>query len=482
MAVLSALEPKKVFEYFEKLCAVPHGSGNTKQISDLCVAFAKEQGLRYRQDSFNNVIIWKDGSAGYENAAPLILQGHLDMVCVQTSDSTKNMETEGINLCTDGKYVWADKTSLGGDDGIAAAMILAILADDTLSHPPLEAVFTVDEEIGLVGVAALDCSDLRGRRMINIDSEEEGVFTVSCAGGMRLSCLLPGEKKPSAGETGYRLTISGLLGGHSGVEINKGRASATHLMGRVLYMIKRQIAGLRIAELRGGNAVNAICAEAVAEVLIPKEKEEYFGQLIKDFEGILKNEYARNDSGLILRAEKASVRDAFDSAASGNMLFTLFVLPQGVCEMSPELPRLVQTSLNLGMIATEKDGLRFAYSIRSSVASRKEHLRCLIHAAVERAGGTVSESGDYPGWPFVKDSALCKAALAAYCAVCGREGEVSMIHAGLECGILAQKIPGLDAISIGPNLEAVHSPKERLDVESTMRIYLLLCEILKNTK
>ena len=196
------LEPKAVFEYFEKLCSVPHGSHDTKQISDLCVSFAQELGLRYRQDEVNNVIIWKDASPGYEGADPIILQGHIDMVCVKTEDSLKDMTKEGLDLVTDGEWVWADRTSLGGDNGIAVAMILAILADGGLPHPPLEAVFTVDEEVGMDGAFALDCSDLKGKKLVNLDSEEEGVFTVSCAGGVRVDCLLPGVKTPLSGETG----------------------------------------------------------------------------------------------------------------------------------------------------------------------------------------------------------------------------------------------------------------------------------------
>ena len=234
MAVLSELEPKRVFDYFEKLCSVPHGSHNTKRISDLCVAFAQELGLKYRQDEANNVVIWKDAAPGYEKAVPVILQGHIDMVCVKTEDCPKDMAEEGLDLATDGEWVWADKTSLGGDNGIAVAMILAILADKSLPHPPLEAVFTVDEEVGMDGAFALDCSDLKGKKLVNLDSEEEGVFTVSCAGGLRLDCFLAGERSPLHGEVGYQVELSGLLGGHSGAEIHKGRASANHVMGRVL--------------------------------------------------------------------------------------------------------------------------------------------------------------------------------------------------------------------------------------------------------
>ena len=234
MAVLKGLKPEKVFAYFEKLCSVPHGSGNTKIISDLCVDFAKELGLKYRQEPCNNVVIWKPASPGHESAEPIILQGHIDMVCAKTDDCTKDMTREGLDLMTDGEWIWADKTSLGGDNCIAVAMILAILADDTLVHPPIEAVFTVDEEVGMDGAFALDCSDLKGKKLLNLDSELEGVFTVSCAGGMHADCLLPAALTDAAGMEGFGITVAGLRGGHSGADIHLGRGSGNRLMGRVL--------------------------------------------------------------------------------------------------------------------------------------------------------------------------------------------------------------------------------------------------------
>ena len=247
MSVLKGLKPEKVFAYFEKLCAVPHGSGNTQIISDLCVSLAKELGLKCRQEECGNVVIWKPASPGCESAAPIILQGHMDMVCAKTDDCTKDMAREGLDLMTDGEWVWADKTSLGGDNCIAVAMILAILSDDTLVHPPIEAVFTVDEEVGMDGAFALDCSDLKGRRLLNLDSEMEGVFTVSCAGGMRSDCFFPAALTPAEGMDVCKLTISGLQGGHSGADIHLGRGSANRLMGRVLCAALEKFPGLRTA-------------------------------------------------------------------------------------------------------------------------------------------------------------------------------------------------------------------------------------------
>ena len=482
MGILSALEPKNVFAYFERLCSVPHGSGNTKQISDLCVAFAREHGLRYRQDDVNNVVIWKDASAGYESVEPVILQGHLDMVCARTDDCAKDMAREGLDVRTDGRTVWAEGTSLGGDDGIAVAMILAILADGSLPHPPIEAVFTVDEEVGMDGAFALDCSDLRGRRLLNIDSEEEGVFTVSCAGGVRADSFLPGVQRPLSGETGYSLTLAGLLGGHSGVEIDKGRGNANHLMGRVLYTALDTCPGLRVADLRGGAADNVICRSCTARLAVPAASAAAFEAFVADFAAVLQNEYAIGDPGLTLTCAPAPLDAALDAETTERMLRAVFTLPQGVQEMSLDFPGLVQTSLNLGMIAVEPDGMHFTYSIRSSIASQKDLLRRKLRTVVEHAGGSVSERGDYPNWQYRKDSALRELVLDVYRDLTGREGKVDATHGGLECGLFISKIPGLDAVSLGPDLRDIHSARERLDVASTARVYALVCEILRRCK
>ena len=316
MAALNGLKPEKVFEYFEKLCSVPHGSGNTKIISDLCVGFAKELGLRYRQEACNNLIIWKDGSVGYEQSEPIILQGHIDMVCAKTDECAKDMAAEGLDLRTDGEWVWADQTSLGGDNGIAVAMILAILADDTLPHPPLEAVFTVDEEVGMDGAFALDCSDLKGKKLLNLDSEEEGIFTVSCAGGMRADCTLPGKREPLGGESCYAVTISGLQGGHSGGDIDKGRGSANALMGRVLYSAMDQLPGLRLAAIQGGRFDNVICSRCDAVIAVPAGKEADLEQFIRGFDATLKNEYAGCDAGVTLECAKTEAASAVSADKS----------------------------------------------------------------------------------------------------------------------------------------------------------------------
>lgn len=482
MAVLSNLEPKAVFEYFEKLCAVPHGSGNTKIISDLCVGFAQELGLKWRQDALNNVVIWKDGTPGYEDAEPVILQGHMDMVCAKTEQCDKDMAREGLDLATDGEYVWAEETSLGGDNCIAVAMALALLADKTMPHPPLEAVFTVDEEVGMEGAFGLDCSDLKGRQLLNLDSEEEGVFTVSCAGGVRMDCRLPGSRGPLTGETGYAVTISGLQGGHSGADIDKGRASANVLAGRVLYSAMERVPGLRLADVRGGKFDNVICPFNVAKVAVPAGKEAEFEAFIREFDGVLKNEYAGCDEGVTLVCQRTAVETALSPEDTHRILRTLLVLPQGVQAMNADFPGLVQTSLNLGVMSVEADGLHLTLSIRSCIASQKAMLCQRVRAVIETGGGTAEERSGYPGWQYQRESAMRQRLMEVYRDLNGKDAVIEATHGGLECGLFIEKLPGLDAVSLGPELRDIHSPRERLGVASTQRVYRLVCEFLKRSK
>lgn len=482
MAVLTGLKPEKVFAYFEKLCSVPHGSGNTKAISDMCVGFAKELGLRYRQEPCNNLIIWKDASPGYETSEPIILQGHIDMVCAKTDDCTKDMKTEGLDLRTDGQWVWADKTSLGADNGIAVAMILAIMADDTLPHPPLEAVFTVDEEVGMDGAFALDCSDLKSKRLLNLDSEIEGVFTVSCAGGMRADCLLPGKPETAAGMDGYTVTIAGLKGGHSGGDIHLGRGNANQLMGRVLYSAMERFRGLRLTAVSGGQFDNVICSRCDATVALPAGHGADFEAFIREFDATLKNEYAGCDDGVTVSCEAAAADTAVSAETTSVMLHTLLALPQGVQAMNVDFPGLVQTSLNLGVLRLAENGLHITFSIRSCIASQKEMLAQRVHAIVEFAGGSVTERGKYPGWQYVRQSHFRDTVLEAYHDITGKDGIIEATHGGLECGLFIEKIPGLDAISMGPEMHDVHSVRERLNAASTERTYELLCEALKRCK
>ena len=480
MAVLSNLQPEKVFYYFEKLCSVPHGSGNTKQISDLCVGFAKELGLKYRQEACNNVIIWKNGSCGYENAAPIILQGHIDMVCAKTEDCTKDMTRDGLDVMTDGEWVWADKTSLGGDNGIAVAMILAILSDETLPHPPIEAVFTVDEEVGMDGAFALDCSDLKGKKLLNLDSEEEGVFTVSCAGGVRLDCALELKQERADGMTGYRVTISGLKGGHSGAEIDKGRGNANLLMGRVLYAVGARTP-LRLVSVAGGLKDNAIPRESRAVIAVADAAAAQAA--IADMDAALRHEYAAADPDVSVRVDAAQAQQPpMDEASTQRAVCMLCCLPNGIQAMSRDIPGLVQTSLNLGILTTDADTVQASFCVRSSVSTQKEMLVARLRCLMAQLGGTVAVSGDYPAWEYRKDSPLRERMVAVFREQYGRDPKVEAIHAGVECGLFAGKLPGLDCVSFGPDLTEIHTCRERMHIASVQRVWRYTLEVLRRCK
>ncbi|MBE6588432.1 MAG: aminoacyl-histidine dipeptidase [Ruminococcaceae bacterium] len=482
MNIFEKLEPRKVFEYFSLLSSVPHGSGNTKFISDICQSFAEELGLTCLRDSLNNVIIFKKASPGYEDCEPVILQGHLDMVCAKDEDCKIDMEKEGLDLRCDGQWIWAEGTSLGGDNAIAVAVIMAILADNGLPHPPIEAVFTVDEETGMDGAKGLDTSCLKGRRLINLDSEEEGIFTAGCAGGARVNCSLPVRCENAGDARFFSVTIDGLLGGHSGVEIDKCRASANRLMGRMLFDIGEQIE-LRLCSLEGGTLDNVIPKNAVATVAVAKEDCEKFIGLTEKYDAIYKNEFATSDSGICVKAEPAEHCDAAVTAADTKRLLScLIMLPYHVQEMSADIKGLVQTSLNMGVLKLYSDRLTFSFAVRSSVTSQKEELIRRVRATVEFCGGEVSVHGDYPAWQYAKVSPLRDTVLDSYKRLTGNEGKVVAIHAGLECGLFIEKLPGLDCISFGPDLRDVHSTRERLSVSSTARMYDLVCEILRSMK
>ena len=427
MTVLKGLKPEKVFTFFEMLCQVPHGSGNTKAVSDLCVSFAKERGLSCTQDEWNNVIIRKPGSKGSEGKPAVILQGHLDMVCAKAPGCLKDMAAEGLDLRTDGESVFAEGTSLGGDDGIAVALIMAILDDESLPHPPIEAVFTSDEEIGLVGASALDMSTLTGKTFINIDSEEEGVFTVGCAGGVRADLRIPVRREPVMDGYLYRVRVSGLLGGHSGCEIDKGRANAGKLLSRLLYEISRELP-IRLSALSGGKFDNVIMPEAEAVLAVRKTDRERFLALLSAYDAMFKSELSSCDPGVTvtagllsifegeneeglspeekdaLAAAQADENDALSLRDTANILGTLLLIPQGVRAMSFVLPGLVETSMNLGMIALSEEEFACTCSLRSSVSAKKELMLHELEVLVQRAGGSLSARSSYPAWPGKQDS------------------------------------------------------------------------------
>ena len=479
MGVLSGLEPKRVFEIFEELCAIPHGSTHTKAISDWCVEFGKKLGLEWYQDAANNVILIAPATAGYEDAPAVILQGHLDMVCEKEPDCAKDMDAEGLDLFVDGDVIGAKGTTLGSDDGIAVAMALAALEDETLSHPRLEAVLTTEEEIGMLGAAALDVSPLRGRTMLNIDSEVEGVFTVGCAGGSRVSCRLPLVREPFAGET-LTLRVSGLAGGHSGVEIDKGRANANLLLGRLLRAASGA-AEVRLVSAAGGSKDNAI--PAAAEAVLVSANAEAVQAAVKELTESLKKEYRAADPGLTVTVEPGATRWLpMDAATTEKAICLLLCLPNGIQAMSMDIPGLVQTSLNLGILACEEGQLSADFSVRSSLASQKQMMQERLRCLTEQIGGHVAIWGDYPAWEYLPHSPLRERMTQVYREQYGREPVIETIHAGVECGIFSEKLPGLDCVSFGPDLTDIHTPRERMHIASVQRTWALVREVLKRSK
>lgn len=482
MPVLENMQPARVLHYFEELCAIPHGSGNTKAISDYCVRFAEERDLQYRQDESNNVIIIKEATEGYETAPAVILQGHLDMVCEKEPGCDRDMTKEGIRLATDGEWIWAEGTTLGGDNGIAVAMALALLDSDDLPHPRMEVVLTVDEEIGLLGAAALQTDMLQARYMINADSENEGILTISCAGGIRANCHIPVERELTCGRL-CRVHIKGLTGGHSGIKIIDGGANANVLMGRLLYGLSREMA-LRIVTLSGGMADNAIAASCEAQLLVPEEEAQRLCGIVTSYAEVFCTEYSMTDPDLTVETavEFSDEVEALTLAATARVTSALMILPNGVQTMSHHIPGLVQTSLNMGVLRLQEEQAVISFSVRSSVATEKAMLCNRIDCLSVALGGETDFAGDYPGWEYKPDSKLRELVAAVYEDQTGKKAVIEAIHAGLECGIFAGKLPGLDCVSIGPDMEHIHSPQERLNVASTERTWKLICEVLARAK
>ena len=636
MPVLENLKPQRVFYYFEEITKIPHGSGNTKEISDYLVAFAKNQGLRWIQDESNNVIIFKEASKGYEKVPSVMLQGHMDMVCEKKKGNTHDFTKDPLKLHIEGDYISADGTTLGGDDGIAVAYGLALLEDDTLEHPALEVVFTVDEEIGLLGASALDASCLNAKYLINLDSEEEGILWAGCAGGMTAVTKLPVRYQESTGMK-WKIRVSGLLGGHSGAEIDKNRANATLILARFLkecrqqgdyvlaelsgglkdnaiprdaealiladtetgdavayglalleddtlehpalevvftvdeeigllgasaldasclnakYLInldseeegilwagcaggmtavtklpvryqestgmkwKIRVSGLLgghsgaeidknranatlilarflkecrqqgdyvLAELSGGLKDNAIPRDAEALILADTETGEKIAAYADIFTQALRKEYAGCDEGITVTAEPLGqgAEPALHPVSLEKVLFFLLNYPNGIQKMCGFIDGLVETSCNLGITALTPEALCGSASVRSSVGTAKQALADKIAYLTEFLGGDFTAEGDYPSWEYRQNSHLRTVMVQVYRKLYGKEPEVQVIHAGLECGLFYEKIPGLDCVSIGPDMKDIHTSEEKLSISSVQRVWDYLVEVLREIK
>ena len=482
MGTLSSLNPEKVFAFFEKICSIPHGSGNCAALSAFIADFAKQRRLDFAVDAEQNVLIRKPASPGYEKYETLILQGHLDMVCEKDPELEFDFAKDAIQPYIDGDDIKARGTSLGGDNGIAIAMMLAILDDDTLHHPQLEMLMTVDEETSMDGAFGFDCAQLRGHRLINLDSEYEGVLMCSCAGGVDVVCNLPVLREEKEG-CRLTLTVAHLRGGHSGVEIDKGRANANILMGRLLFRLQNELP-LGIAEYCGGSRVNAIASHAEAELLIEKSRFTEYEEHIKQMETIFRKEYHASDPDISvnLKLSESGCLSVLDEASAARMISLLLILPDGMQEMSAEMPGLVQTSCNLGAASLQESAFTFTSSIRSCMETKKMMLAEKIMRIVALTGGSAALEGDYPGWSYQPESRFKETLINAYQKVCGIKASAEAVHAGMECGIFAAGIPNLDCVSIGPTMGDVHTPQEHLSISSVQRTWKVLLTALEDAR
>ena len=473
---LAGLEPASVFAYFEKLCSIPHGSGNTKAISDYLVSFAQEQGIRYIQDELNNVIFFQEGTCGLEDRPAVILQGHMDMVCEKDEDCPIDMQTQGLDVTHDGSYVFARGTTLGGDNGIAVAYAMALLADKTIAHPPLEVIITVDEETGMDGAAGIDLTMLKGRTMLNMDSEEEGIFTVSCAGGAGAILTIPAPRRPVYGPC-IRLTVDGLQGGHSGVEIHKNRANANKVMGELLGRIQA-IMPICLTSFAGGAKDNAIPRSCQAMLVTLGMNPERINDIVDELQREIRERYDEPEAVITGDNVEALGGNAVSAEQTAKIVSLLCAAPNGVQAMSQDIDGLVQTSLNLGIARLEEDMI-LHFSVRSSVEAEKKALVEKLHELCDFHGGSFLMTGEYPAWEYRPESPLRDTMIRVYREMTGKEAQVVAIHAGLECGLLGQKLPGLDCVSIGPEMHDIHTSREKLGIASVGRTWEFLLNVLK---
>ncbi|MDD6291889.1 MAG: aminoacyl-histidine dipeptidase [Lachnospiraceae bacterium] len=477
MSVLEGLEPREVFHYFEEISKIPRPSYKEEKISNYLVEFAKAHSLEYYQDGLNNVIIIKEATSGYEEVEPVIIQGHMDMVCEKEPDCTIDFEKDPLSLQIEGDYITANGTTLGGDDGIAVAYALAILDSDTIAHPRLEFICTVSEEVGMEGAKGIDVSMLKGKKLLNLDSEDEGMMLVSCAGGCSAECVLPAEWEKAAGQE-VIIHVSGLKGGHSGAEIDKGRANSNLLLGRILLELS-EVFSYQIRELCGGNKDNAIPRESKAVILVQNQAKKLANHIEEIAEKIGK-EFSTSDPDIrvTVTVVESSEAEVLTADATRKSVVLLNLLPNGIQRMSDDIQGLVETSLNLGVMNLQHENLSLRYAVRSSVGTEKKYLLKKLTALTEEFGGSVTCTGDYPAWEYRKESKFREDMVRIFREMYGYEPKVEAIHAGLECGILAGKIQNLDGVSIGPDMIAIHTTEEKLSISSTQRVWEYILKVL----
>jgi dipeptidase D len=479
--VLSGLKPENLWKHFEQILKIPHCSGHEKALGDYVIAQAKRLGLNWKRDGADNVAVSKRASAGKEGSAPLVLQGHLDMVCEKNSDVSHDFGRDPIAAEIKNGWVQAKGTTLGSDNGIGVSAALAVMEDNTLVHGPLEFLFTTDEETGLTGARRIQPGFLQGKRLMNLDSEELGTFTIGCAGGADTEILLPLARKPARSLDRYVIKVSGYRGGHSGIDIHLGRGNAIKLLARLLSELQEKFS-FRLATFEGGNKHNAIPREAWAEVLLPRASADAAGSFLRASFNEIKAEYqaVEKDASFSFEKAKAKGKDPLTAAGQNTLLRLLLALPHGVLSMHPEIAGLVETSTNLAIVRLKPSQAQIWCSSRSSIASALRAIRLAVKATAEMAGAKVKQPEGYPGWRPNLKSPLLKTLKDVHVRVFGKEPIVGAIHAGLECGLIGEKFPDMDMISLGPTIQHPHSPEERVEIKSVEEFWRLLTESLRS--
>ena len=476
--VLAHLEPKKVFERFEDLTRIPRVSRNTKAVSDYLVAFAKEKGLRYRQDEMNNVVIFRPAAPRFAHVKPVMLQSHMDMVGAKRTDSHHDFDKDPLTLHVEEDWIYATGTTLGADDGIGVALSLALLEEEG-EFPALECVFTVDEEIGMLGASAIDLSDCHAGYLINLDSEEEGVFTVSCAGGLRSHIDLPLHGIDNNGLL-YVVEATGGMGGHSGVNLLDHRGNMIRVMAEGLQMLYEKVP-FTLISIRGGEQDNAFCSHCEARLMIDPDTQIEFEEAAERVSADMRKKCKelKGNPRLIVKTGWMAKGKSLNLAETEKVLKLLNEVPDGLQEMSPDIPDLPLLSLNLGICRVNTNQLAIDFAIRSSDTPKKEALAKRLRDIAQEAGGSVEESGVYSGWNYDPHSKIREMAVSVFEKMFGKTPRLEAIHAGLECGIFKEKLPELDILAMGVDMADIHSSEEHVSVSSTARTYAFLKELLQ---
>lgn len=480
MPVLDNLKPTKVFSFFEEITKIPHESGNEKAISNFLVNFAKERNLEVVQDDELNVIIKKPATPGYENVSPVIIQGHMDMVCEKNKDTKHDFEKDPLELRIVEDYVYANGTTLGADNGIAVAYGLAVLDSKDIPHPALEVLITTGEETGMYGAIAVDPKNLDGKILLNIDSEEEGIFLVSCAGGVTNYVTINNQWE-NTNNPGLKLEIKGLRGGHSGMEIIKQRGNANKLMGRLLNSISKEVQ-FNIAHISGGAKNNAIPREAEVILTADNTSIEKIKNIANNTINIFKEELRVEDPDVKLEISEAKADKQLNCEVTKSIVNFLNLMPNGIQTMSKDIEGLVESSLNLGVISFSEEKVIFESAIRSSVKTLKNEIVDRVETLSKLVGAEMTNDSDYPEWQYEPNSKIRDICIQTYKEITGEEPKVDAIHAGLECGLLKEKMPDVDMISFGPNLYDVHTPQEHMSITSVQNVWEFIQRLLKNIK